>query len=93
MKNEEDMNIEKLNEELSQMQSYMAESEWYKDRCKRHYSYYDSFKQHMEQQDQHVNLAHIKYEIVEKEEKHVLPSDFRCQNKWINAGTTYKRLV
>ncbi|GLJ24727.1 hypothetical protein SUGI_0472780 [Cryptomeria japonica] len=56
------------------------------------YSYYDSFNQQREQQDQHVNLALIKLEIVEKE-KHVLPSDFRCQNKWISVGTTYRRLV
>ncbi|GLJ35422.1 hypothetical protein SUGI_0712340, partial [Cryptomeria japonica] len=73
MKNEKDKNIEKLNEDLSQMQSYMAEIEWYKECCKRRYNYYDSFKQHKEQRDQHVILARIKLEIVEKEEKHVLP--------------------
>ncbi|XP_057826072.2 lipase-like PAD4 [Cryptomeria japonica] len=98
MKNEQDLNIEKLNNDLSKSQSLMAEVEWYKGRCTKGSGYYDTFKQHGEKPEFHVNLARIKLrafwdEIVEKEEKHVLPSDFRCQNKWINAGTAYRRLV
>ncbi|XP_059073466.1 protein EDS1B isoform X2 [Cryptomeria japonica] len=97
-KNKQDMNIEKLNNELSEMQSYMAEVEWYKALCKKGSGYYDSFKNVSEKRDIRVNLLREKLttfwqDIVEKEEKHVLPSDFRCQNKWINAGTAYRRLV
>ncbi|GLJ28868.1 hypothetical protein SUGI_0568990 [Cryptomeria japonica] len=98
MKNKQDMNIEKLNDKLSKGQSSMAEVEWYKARCTKGSGCYDSFKQHGGKSDVHVNLARKKLEtfwqeIVEMEEKHELPSDFRCQNKWINAGTAYRRLV
>ncbi|XP_057826071.2 protein EDS1B [Cryptomeria japonica] len=97
-KKAQDMKIEKLNINLSKSQSYMAEVEWYKGRCKKSSGYYNSFKQQGEKPEFHVNLARIKLEtfwdeIVEMEEKHELPSDFRCQNKWINAGTAYRRLV
>ncbi|XP_057867990.1 protein EDS1B isoform X5 [Cryptomeria japonica] len=97
-KNEQEMNTEKLNVKLSKNQSHMAELEWYKTRCKdSNTGYYDAFKQHDQKKDFHVNLARTNLgdfwdEIVEMEEKHVLPSDFRTRNKWINAGTTYRRL-
>lgn len=32
-------------------------------------------------------------DIIEKVNNHVLPSGFQFQNKWINAGTAYRRLV
>ncbi|GLJ28539.1 hypothetical protein SUGI_0561530 [Cryptomeria japonica] len=98
-KHEKDVNIEKLNVDLSKYQSYMAELEWYKTRCKDNGSgYYDAFKEIANQKDFKVNLHRTKLggfwdEIVEMEEKHVLPSDFRSRNKWINAGTAYRRLV
>ncbi|XP_057867987.1 lipase-like PAD4 isoform X2 [Cryptomeria japonica] len=98
-KNEKDRNIEKLNVELSTNQSSMAELEWYKMRCKNNnIGYYDAFKQLVEKKDFKVNLHRKKLEsfwdeIVDKEKKHVLPSDFRTRNKWINAGTAYRRLV
>ncbi|GLJ28542.1 hypothetical protein SUGI_0561580 [Cryptomeria japonica] len=98
-KNEKDMNIEKLNVQLSTNQSFLAQLEWHKMNCKdKNSCSYDSFKQQVEKKDFYVNLARTKLggfwdEIVDMEEKHVLPSDFRTRNKWINAGTTYRRLV
>ncbi|GLJ28544.1 hypothetical protein SUGI_0561650 [Cryptomeria japonica] len=98
-KNEQDINIEKLNMELSKHQSYMAQLEWYKMRSKDNGpGYYDAFKQIVERKDFYVNLARKRLEefwdkIIEMEEKHVLPIDFRTRNKWINAGTAYRRLV
>lgn len=85
--------------ELSNNQSYMAQLEWYKIRCKDDSpGYYDAFKQSVDKKDFYVNLARKRLEgfwdeVVEMEEKHVLPSDFRTRNKWINAGTAYRRLV
>ncbi|GLJ28093.1 hypothetical protein SUGI_0551580 [Cryptomeria japonica] len=93
------MNTEKLNVELSKNQSYLAELEGLKTRCKaKNTCNYNSFKQQADKKDFHVNLARIKLgnfwdEIVEMEEKHVSPSDFRSRNKWINARTTYRRLA
>ncbi|GLJ28869.1 hypothetical protein SUGI_0569030 [Cryptomeria japonica] len=100
VKKEQDMNIEKLNEDLSRNQSHMAEVEWYKGKCKKGSGYYDSFKVRHDvgNPEYHVNMARDSLgkfwdDIVEMEEKHVLPSDFSFQNKWINAGTAYRRLV
>ncbi|GLJ06445.1 hypothetical protein SUGI_0039320 [Cryptomeria japonica] len=57
-KNEQDMNIEKLNKKLSEMQSHMAEVEWYKTLCEdSNICYYDAFKQHDEKKDIHVDMA------------------------------------
>ncbi|GLJ28533.1 hypothetical protein SUGI_0561360 [Cryptomeria japonica] len=94
------MNIEKLNVELrNSMASYMAELEPYEMLCKgNNTAYYDAFKQHDKKKYFRVNLARTKLgefwdKIVETEEKHVLPSDFRSRDKWINAGTAYRSLV
>ncbi|GLJ08591.1 hypothetical protein SUGI_0091860 [Cryptomeria japonica] len=40
-----------------------------------------------------IKLGNFWDDIVGQEENHVLPSDFRTTNKWINAGTAYRRLV
>ncbi|KAH9304203.1 hypothetical protein KI387_008607 [Taxus chinensis] len=99
VKNEQDMNYEELNDRLSKHQSHMAGLEWYKRSPKaKGTGYYDSFKQHSDKKDFKVNLARTALEtfwdgIVDMVEKHELPSDFRFQNKWINAGTAYRRLV
>ncbi|KAH9304204.1 hypothetical protein KI387_008608, partial [Taxus chinensis] len=99
LKNEQDKNNEKLNGELSKRQSYLAEVEWYKGLYKVNGpSYYDVFKQLSNKKDFHIDLARKNLgsfwdDIIEKVEKHVLPIDFQFQNKWINAGTAYRRLV
>ncbi|KAH9304202.1 hypothetical protein KI387_008606 [Taxus chinensis] len=99
VKNEQDMNYEALNAELSKHQCHMAEVEWYKGHCKDNGpGYYDFFKERSNKKDFHVDLARKKLEffwdnIIEKVKKHELPSDFHFQNKWINAGNAYRRLV
>uniref|UniRef100_A0A0C9RJE4 TSA: Wollemia nobilis Ref_Wollemi_Transcript_14734_2090 transcribed RNA sequence n=1 Tax=Wollemia nobilis TaxID=56998 RepID=A0A0C9RJE4_9CONI len=96
---EYDSNIAELNENLSKSQSYQAELEWYKGRCKDEGpGYYDCFKLQGDKRDFRANylrktLETFWNEIVEKVEKHELPSNFQSQNKWVNAGTTYRKLV
>ncbi|XP_059077033.1 lipase-like PAD4 [Cryptomeria japonica] len=98
-RNQQDMNIEKLNTKLSENQSHMAQVEQYKMLCKGNkIGYYDVFRQSDAKRDFYVDMARRKLgtfwdDIVEMEEKHVLPSDFRTRNKWIKAGTAYRRLV
>ncbi|GLJ44995.1 hypothetical protein SUGI_0947200 [Cryptomeria japonica] len=97
VKNKQDMNIAELNYKLSNHQSNMAELEWYKLCCKDH-GYYDSFKEHNNKKDIHadgcrIKLANFWDEIVKMVENHELPGDFQCQNKWINSGNTYRKLV
>ncbi|XP_057867983.1 protein EDS1B isoform X2 [Cryptomeria japonica] len=95
------LNIEKLNYELSKYQSYMAELEWYKVTCRANgVGYYDAMKSlgDLDRKDFRANLTRISLEIfwndiIEKVKNHLLPSDFQLQNKWINAGNTYRRLV
>eukprot|EP01018_Ginkgo_biloba_P029720 Gb_18097 [translate_table: standard] len=85
--------------EYGKVQAAMAEIEWYKKSCKAsRVGYYDSFKRHNDERDFHANLARLKLagfwdEIIEMVERHELPDDFEAQNKWINAGTAYRRLV
>eukprot|EP01018_Ginkgo_biloba_P029711 Gb_22765 [translate_table: standard] len=85
--------------EYGNVQAAMAEIEWYKKSCKASdVGYYDSFKMHNDERDFHANLARLKLggfwdEIIEMVEQHELPDDFEAQNKWINAGTAYRRLV
>nr|ABK24815.1 unknown [Picea sitchensis] len=93
-------NVDKLAIELSLKQSSMAELEWYKERCEKEdgITYYDSFKKQNNRKDFRANVDRKKLcqfwdEIIEKWEGHELPSDFESQNKWINAGNTYRRLV
>ncbi|GLJ06443.1 hypothetical protein SUGI_0039280 [Cryptomeria japonica] len=98
MENMQDAIIKKLNYNLSQSQHYMAKLESYKSSSKTGSGYYDNFKQHWEMRDEDVNKAREDLgafwkDIIKKEEMHLLPSDFRGQNKWINAGTAYRRLV
>jgi len=99
LENEYNENVERLAIKLSVRQSSMAELEWYKERCEKEdgITYYDSFKK-QDMKDIHANLVRVKLaefwdEIMEKWEGHELPSDFKSQNKWINAGNTYRKLV
>jgi hypothetical protein len=77
----------------------MAELEWYKESCEKEdgLTYYDSFK-YQDKKDIRADQNRLKLEgfwdeIIDLWEGHELPSDFESQNKWINAGTTYRRLV
>eukprot|EP01018_Ginkgo_biloba_P029712 Gb_36483 [translate_table: standard] len=85
--------------ELVNVEAAMAEIERYKKSCKASgVGYYDSFKMHNDERDFNANLARLKlegfwYEIIEMVGRHELPDDFESQNKWINAGTCYRRLV
>jgi hypothetical protein len=97
---ERNTNVDKLAISLGQKQSNMAEFEWYKERCEKEDGivYYDSFKNQTNKKDIDANRRRLKLaefwdEIIEMWEKHDLPSDFESQNKWINAGNTYRRLV
>eukprot|EP00253_Pinus_taeda_P032539 PITA_32539 len=88
-------NVDKLAIELSLKQSSMAELEWYKESCED--GYYDNFK-NQDRKGIHADINRVKLagfwdEIIEKWEGHELPSDFESQNKWINAGNTYRKLV
>jgi len=99
--NKYNTNVEKLAIELSQKQSTMAELEWYKERCEKDggIGYYDTFKNQIDRKDvggadtRRVKLAEFWDNIIRRWEGHELPSDFESQNKWINAGNTYRRLV
>ncbi|XP_057867964.2 lipase-like PAD4 isoform X2 [Cryptomeria japonica] len=101
LKSKRIMNIEKLNYQLSKNQSYMAELEWFKVTCKANGpGYYDVLKSlgERDKKDFPANMIRITLEIywddiIEKVKNHVLPSGFQFQNKWINAGTAYRRLV
>jgi hypothetical protein len=97
VENKHNTNVAKLTIELSEKQCIMAEIEWYKERCEKEVgiTYYDSFRKH---KDVDANLCRVRLaefwdKIIEKWERHELPSDFQSQNKWINAGTAYRRLV
>nr|ABR16688.1 unknown [Picea sitchensis] len=99
LENEYNENVQMLAIKLSVRQSSMAELEWYKERREKEdgSTYYDSFKK-QDMMDIHANLVRVKLaefwdEIMEKWEGHELPSDFKSQNKWINAGNTYRKLV
>lgn len=98
VKNMCDTNTRELNADLSKNQSVMAQLEWYKTRSQRDGpGYYDFFKQ-QDLRDQKANhfrktLELFWDDIIEKEKKRELPRDFQSQNKWINAGTAYRRLV
>ena len=98
--NKHNTNVVKLARELSHAQCSMAELEWYKERCEKEDDivYYDSFKKQNNKKDFRANVHRKKLlqfwdEIIEMWMRHELPSDFQSQNKWINAGTTYRRLV
>jgi len=98
--NKHNTNVVKLAHELSHAQCSMAELEWYKERCEKEDDivYYDSFKNQNNKKDFRANVHRKKLlqfwdEIIEMWMRHELPSDFQSQNKWINAGTTYRRLV
>eukprot|EP00253_Pinus_taeda_P024863 PITA_24863 len=97
IENKHNTNAGNLAIELSEKQRNMAEVEWYKERCEKEdgITYYDSFKKHedMEANERRLKLAGFWDEIIEMWERHELPSDFQSQNKWINAGNTYRRLV
>eukprot|EP00253_Pinus_taeda_P029005 PITA_29005 len=90
-------NVAKLAVELSKKQCIMAELEWSKERCEKEnaITYYDSFRKHedIDTNLRRERLAGFWDEIIEMWERHELPNDFQSQNKWINAGNTYRRLV
>jgi len=101
LENELNTNVRTLAIELSQKQSTMAELEWYKEGCEKNgvIGYYDTFKNQNEMRDvggadyRRGSLGLFWDEIIEKWEGQELPSDFESQNKWINAGNTYRKLV
>jgi hypothetical protein len=77
----------------------MAELEWYKERCEKEdgIAYYDSFK-YQDKKDIPVDRHRLKLEgfwdeIIDLWERHELPGNFESQNKWINAGNAYRKLV
>ncbi|XP_057867953.1 lipase-like PAD4 [Cryptomeria japonica] len=75
----------------------MAQLEWYKSTCKAP-GYYDTFKpqidrKHIRADECRMKLASFWDGIVGLVEMHQLPSDFQTQNKWINAGNAYMKLV
>ena len=97
IENKHNTKVAKLAIELSEKQCIMAELEWYKDSCEKENgtTYYDSFKN---DKDMNTNLHREKLaqfwdEIIQLWEGHELPSDFQSQNKGINAGIAYRRLV
>ncbi|XP_059077747.1 lipase-like PAD4 [Cryptomeria japonica] len=100
LKNKLGMDIENLNKKLSERQSEMAELEWYiKTVCEGNSrSLYDVFRDLDEKKESRVNLIRISLrnfwdDIIDMVKNHQLPNDFRYQNKWINAGTAYRRLL
>jgi len=97
IENKLNTNIAKLAIELSEKQCIMAELEWSKERCEKEnaLTYYDSFKKHedIDTNSGRERLDGFWDEIIEMWKKHELPSDFQSQNKWINAGTAYRRFV
>jgi hypothetical protein len=97
VENKQNTNVSKLAIDLSEKQCSMAELEWYKERCEKEdgITCYDSFKKHKDIDADlcRVRLAEFWDKIIEMWERHDLPSDFQFQNKWINAGTAYRRLV
>ncbi|XP_057826607.2 lipase-like PAD4 [Cryptomeria japonica] len=100
LKNQHDMDINDLNSELSENQSRLAELEWYIKTISKgnSCSSYDVFRDLGEKKDFRINRHRMNPEdfwdkIIDMVKNHQLPSDFRYQNKWINAGTAYRRLV
>jgi len=97
MENKYSRNVAKLAIELSEKQCNMAEIEWYKERCEKGdgITYYDYFKKHEDiaANGWRLTLAEFWDQIIDMWQKHELPGDFQSQNKWINAGTAYRRLV
>ncbi|XP_057831759.2 lipase-like PAD4 [Cryptomeria japonica] len=101
LKNKHDMDIKNLNSELSDNQSKMAELEWYIKTVHHEgdsHGSYDVFKVHGKFRDFNANLKRLVLQDfwdknIDMVKNHQLPSDFRYQNKWINAGTAYRRLV
>ena len=97
MENKHNANVAKLAIELSEKQCIMAELEWSKELSEKEnaITYYDSFRKH---EDIDTNLRRERLsrfwdQIIEMWERHELLNDFQSQNKWINAGTAYRRLV
>jgi len=91
--------VDRLAFELSLKQRTMVELEWYKERCEKDggIGYYDTFK-NLDKRDIHANGHRISLgifwdDIIDAWEGHELPSDFQSQNKWINAGNTYRKFV
>lgn len=87
-----------LSIELGRKQCTMAELEWYKECCENEgIGYYDSFKSQNEKDIdanlRRINLARYWDDIIEMYERHELPSDFKSQNKWLNAAAAYRKLV
>jgi len=99
IENEHYRNVARLAIDLSVAQCSMAELEWYKERCEKEdgIPYYDCFKKHGKKEiDTNLRtekLAEFWDGVIEMWERDELPSDFQSQNKWINAGNTYRKLV
>jgi len=97
IENKHNTNVAKLAIELSEEQCIMAELEWSKESCEKEdgITYYDSFRKHkdIDTNLRRERLAGFWDEIIEMWERHELPNDFQSQNKWINAGTAYRRFV
>jgi hypothetical protein len=77
----------------------MAELEWYKERCEKEdgITYYDSFK-YQDKKDIRADRHRLKLEgfwdeIIDLWEGMSCQCNFESQNKWINAGNTYRKLV
>jgi len=99
IENQHNKNVAKLEIELSEKPCHMADLEWYKEPCEKkdNIMYYNSFQKY-ERKDIDTYFCRVKLdgfwdEIIEKWEKDELPSDFQSQNKGINVGISYRRLV
>jgi hypothetical protein len=98
--NKHSADVSNLAIKLSKKNCTRVELEWYKECCEKDDigGYYDSFKNQNDKRDIDANGRRLKLgefwdELIEMWESHALPSDFRTQNKWVNAGMTYRELV
>jgi len=94
--------LRKRETELIRVQGGMFELEWYKMICdEKDDGYYDTFKNRNDESDISSSNAILRREELNKFwdeiigmcESRELPHDFQSRNKWINAGTVYRKLV
>ncbi|KAJ7945119.1 Lipase-like PAD4 [Quillaja saponaria] len=87
---------------LSKINPYRAQIEWYKKTCDdsdNQLGYYDSFKlRGTSKRDRHVNMNRYKLarfwnNMLDMLENNKLPHKFHKQQKWVNASQFYKLLV
>jgi len=89
--------LRKRETELIRVQGGMFELEWYKMIChEKGDGYYDTFKSDISSTNAILRREELNKfwdEIIGMCESRELPHDFQSRNKWINAGTVYRKLV